>query len=80
MPRRQKPPGLERWTWDEINAGRRMSKAENRGLRLGVALGGRKVNGRIVYDDVPDNSPAYYVALGIVVLFAVLAVVATWTR
>lgn len=30
MPRRRKPPGYEKWTWAEINAGRRMSKTEKR--------------------------------------------------
>ncbi len=34
MPRRQKPPGREKWTWDEINAGRKMSKGEKRSRRL----------------------------------------------
>jgi hypothetical protein len=28
MPRRPKPPGYEKWTWAEINAGRKMSRGE----------------------------------------------------
>jgi hypothetical protein len=38
MPRRRKPPGRENWTWAEIEAGRRFSKAEKRAERLGDAL------------------------------------------
>lgn len=34
MPRRRKPPGYGRWTWAEINAGRRMSKSEKRWNRM----------------------------------------------
>ena len=30
MPRRQKPAGYEKWTWAEIDAGRRFSKSEKR--------------------------------------------------
>jgi endonuclease YncB( thermonuclease family) len=39
MPRRSKPPGYEKWTWAEINAGRRMSKTEKRWNRMGKDLG-----------------------------------------
>jgi hypothetical protein len=38
MPRRRKPAGLEKWTWVEINAGRRMSKAEKRWNRTAKDL------------------------------------------
>jgi hypothetical protein len=34
MPRRKKPPGYERWTWAEIEAGRRFSKSEKRWKRF----------------------------------------------
>jgi len=40
MPRRQKPPGLEKWTWAEIRAGRKMSKGEKRMRRIAKSFGG----------------------------------------
>jgi hypothetical protein len=42
MPRRQKPQGLENWTWDEINSGRKRSKGEKRSRPLTVTLGATK--------------------------------------
>ncbi|AGA29240.1 tellurite resistance TerB family protein [Singulisphaera acidiphila] len=36
--RRQKPPGYEKWTWVEIEAGRRMSKQEKRLRRIAKSL------------------------------------------
>lgn len=40
MPRKQKPPGYEHWTWEEIRLGHRLSKAEKRTRRLARHLGG----------------------------------------
>ena len=45
MPRRQKPPGQEKWTWDEINAGRKMFKTEKRYRKTAVVLGATKSEG-----------------------------------
>jgi hypothetical protein len=42
MPRRVKPPGKERWTWAEIDAGRRLSKSEKRWRRMGKDFGWAK--------------------------------------
>ncbi len=69
MPRRQKPPGMEKWTWDEINAGRKMSKSEKRTRRLAVSLGATKApDGRIQPPPFGDNPMYYFVFIGILIL------------
>ena len=69
MPRRTKPPGKEKWTWDEINQGRRMSKAEKRTRRLAVSLGATKASdGRIVPPTLADNPTYYLVFIGLIAL------------
>ena len=75
MPRRQKPPGYEKWTWDEIKAGRKMSKAEKRGRRVAIAFGATKLpDGRIQPPPAADN-PLYYVTFGgLLVLFLLAAI------
>lgn len=42
MPRPRKPPGYEKWSWKEINAGRKMSKSEKRTRRAMVSLGAKE--------------------------------------
>jgi hypothetical protein len=72
MPRRSKPPGMGKWTWDEINQGLRMSKSEKRGRRLAVALGATKdSNGRIQPPTFADNPTYYFVFVGLIA-FAIL--------
>ncbi len=39
MARKQKPPGFEKWTWEEIRLGRRLSKGEKRMRRAAKGLG-----------------------------------------
>jgi hypothetical protein len=39
MPRRRKPLGYEKWTWAEIQAGRRMTKEEKRWRRMSKKVG-----------------------------------------
>ncbi len=62
MPRKQKPPGFEKWTWSEINAGRRFSKTEKRYRRVAKNLGASEdpQNGRILPPKASEN-PLYYV-------------------
>jgi hypothetical protein len=75
MPRRQKPPGYEKWTWDEINAGRRMSKAEKRTRRMAVAFGATKMpDGRIQPPPVAEN-PVYYLVFGGLLVLCFLIVI-----
>src|SRR5947209_1313243 len=75
MPRRQKPPGKEKWTWDEIRAGRRMSKAEKRTRRLAVSLGATKSpDGRIQPPPFAENPTYYLVFLGLLILCILVAV------
>jgi hypothetical protein len=75
MPRKQKPPGMEKWTWDEINAGRKMSKAEKRGRRMAVAFGATKEpDGKIVPPAYDENPTYYLVFVGLLILCFVVAI------
>ncbi len=75
MARRIKPPGYEKWTWDEINAGRKMSKSEKRTRRLAFAFGGTKrTDGSIQPPPFADN-PMYWVVFIGLTLFAILMMV-----
>ena len=76
MPRaRQKPPGMEKWTWDEINSGRKMSKGEKKYRSLAVTLGATKAaDGRIQPPAASDNPTYWLVFIGLLVV-AVLMVV-----
>lgn len=69
MPRRQKPPGMEKWTWDEIKAGRKMSKAEKRSRRLAVSLGATKAkDGRIQPPSFNSNPMYWLVFIGLLLM------------
>jgi hypothetical protein len=39
MPRKRKPPGMEKWTWEEIRSGRKISKSEKRMRRMAKGFG-----------------------------------------
>jgi len=70
MPRRQKPPGFEKWTWAEINAGRKMSKTEKRGRRLAKSFGAtERPDGSLQH--TPESA---WACIGIVILLLVIAV------
>lgn len=72
MARRQKPPGMEKWTWDEINLGRKMSKAEKRGRRMAIAFGAtKKEDGQIEPPSFDENQTYYFVFIGLLVIFFV---------
>jgi hypothetical protein len=78
MPRRQKPPGKESWSWDEINAGRKMSKAEKRTRRLAVNLGATKgPDGRIQPPAFSANPAYYFVFIGLLVLCVIVLILST---
>lgn len=80
MPRQRKPPGKEKWTWDEIKAGRKMSKSEKRTRRLAVGLGATKhEDGRIEPPSFADN-PAYYLIFAALLLFGIMAMVARMAK
>ncbi len=69
MPRRQKPPGQEKWTWDEINQGRKMSKTGKQYRNLAVSFGATKSpDGKIVPPSGAAN-PTYYLVFGGLLLF-----------
>lgn len=75
MPRRPKPPGMEKWTWDEIRLGRRMSKIEKSTGRLAVSLGATKSpEGRIVPPAFVANPTYYLVFIGLIALGILIAV------
>ncbi len=71
MPRRRKPPGYEKWTWNEINAGRKMSKAEKRWNRIGKELNWeQRPNGS---HQAPAQAVPILVVLGIL-MFALMII------
>lgn len=73
MPRREKPPDKERWTWDEINAGRKLSKTEKRWRNLHVSFGATKdSDARIVPPKYEDNPRYWYFFAGMLVLMLVI--------
>ncbi len=77
MARRQKPPGKENWTWDEINAGRRMSKSEKRWRRAAIDMGATKdSNAKIVPPSYEDNAQYWHLFVGILIFMIVLLAVA----
>lgn len=54
MSRRIKPPGCEKWTWREIDAGRKMSKGEKGMRNTLVSLGAKEQkDGKIEHS--PDS-------------------------
>lgn len=64
--RREKPPGFEKWTWREIDAGHKMSKGEKRMRRAVTSLGAKeKPGGKI--EHTPE-SLAYVIILIICVV------------
>ncbi len=72
MPRRRKPAGLEKWTWAEINAGRKMSKAEKRWNRIGRDLNwDRRPDGS--HQAPPQAVPILVIMLGLMLALAVVA-------
>ena len=75
MPRRQKPPGFKKWTWDEINQGRKMSKTEKRYRNLAVSFGATKSpDAKIVRPSGADNPTYYLVFGGLILLCFVIAI------
>jgi hypothetical protein len=75
MPSRQKPPGMEKWTWDEIKAGRKMSKAEKRTRRLAVSLGATKPEGGRIQPPSFESNPQYWVVFIGLLILCVLALI-----
>jgi hypothetical protein len=66
---------MEKWTWDEINMGRRMSKAEKRGRRLAVSMGASKrADGTIQPPKFAEN-PGYWITLWVMVIIIVLVAI-----
>lgn len=73
--RKQKPPGFEKWTWPEINAGRKMSKTEKRYRRLAKHMGATEgEDGEIVPPKFADN-PGYYVFFVAMIILIILVAV-----
>ncbi|WP_165253606.1 hypothetical protein [Paludisphaera soli] len=69
MPRRQKPPGYEKWTWDEINQGRKMSKTGKRIRRLDVGLGASKDARGNITPPLYSEAPHYWwVMIGLMIV------------
>lgn len=74
MARRQKPPGQENWTWEEIRVGHRLSKGDKRMRRLAKHMGAsERPDGSIQPPPLSEN-PAYYVLF--ILLFILMIVIA----
>ena len=72
MPRQRKPPGYERWTWAEINAGRRMNKSEKRWRRVAKELNwDQRPDGNYVAP--PHAQPILFIIIALMVVLGVLA-------
>jgi len=69
----------EKWTWDEINSGRKMSKAEKRPRRLAVSLGAMEApDGRIQPPTYSDNPTCYFVFIGLLILCVIGLILSVW--
>ena len=63
-PRGPKPPGQEKWTWEEIRLGHRLSKSSKRIRRMARSLGATEdENGRII-PPTGEEAPLYYLVFG----------------
>jgi hypothetical protein len=71
MPRKQKPPGMENWTWSEINLGRRMSKGEKRMRRMAKAFGATEGQDGKIVPPKGKEKPLYYVVFMGLLLLAI---------
>jgi len=76
MPRKQKPPGYENWTWDEINLGRKLSKAEKRNRRLAQHLGGTKDKNGDIHAPEGSDSFLYYFVFGLLFIMSIVVIIA----
>lgn len=74
MPRKPKPPGMEKWTWDEIHAGRRMTKHEKRWRKVARNMAATDQDGSLKPPSVESN-PGYHLYFGaILVMLIVVAI------
>lgn len=74
MARREKPPGQEKWTWEAIRVGHRLSKADKRMRRLAKHMGAsERPDGQIQPPPFSEN-PAYYLLF--ILLFILMIVIA----
>ena len=74
MPSKPKPPGYEKWTWEEIRVGHRLSKSEKRARRMARHLGATEdVNGRIRPPE--KGQTMYYLFFGGLLVAMVLMVI-----
>jgi hypothetical protein len=72
MPRPKKPAGYERWTWAEINAGRRFSKAERRWNHL-ARKGGWQQRSDGSFEAPAELKPLLVVLLAVMLIVGMLA-------
>jgi hypothetical protein len=72
MARKQKPPGYENWTWEEIRVGHRLSKAEKRCRRLARHLGGTEDKDGKINPPQGEQKAVYNLVLGGLFLFLII--------
>jgi hypothetical protein len=70
MARKQKPPGMDHWTWEEIRCGRRMSKGEKRIRRMSKNFGATEGKGSKM-EHTPESFLAC-LAVGIVTVVVIV--------
>lgn len=73
MRRKQKPPGYENWTWEEIKLGHRLSKAEKRMRRISKHLGGNEDKKGNVLPPEGESSFLYYFVFLILLIMSLAA-------
>ena len=69
MARKQKPPGMENWTWEEIRMGQKMSRGQKKARRLVKSLGGQPDEDGILR--IPEGGGRVLAALLLVMMLAV---------
>lgn len=80
MARRQKPPGYEKWTWEEIKLGHRLSKAEKRARRIARHLGATEdANGKLNAPEGGDKF-LYYFVLVVILVFSLSVIIVSILR
>jgi preprotein translocase subunit SecE len=72
MARKPKPPGKEKWTWDEIHMGRKLSRSDKFVVKMARVIEESKdSSGKIVHPKGHEakNLLTIYAALLIIIIF-----------
>ena len=76
MQKKEKPPGKEKWTWEEIRLGRRLSKSEKRLRRMARHLGASEnKSGDLSPPDSADQKVIYYLTLAALLIVSICVLI-----